>query len=195
MIPHLGRFFESSTVHRIGRPATPGLGGDRHCAQKRRMTWASVLLLANLREVRASVEVCPRQATIILDFRRQVSYMQVAIIESYKQKLIDLESRLSGDVNRLIAAIPDEVTSPGTLSNVPTHNADNDSEMFETDIELVRNEQGLQSQVHDALARIEAGTYGICQRCDKEIPKARLDAMPYATYCKECTELVDAETD
>jgi RNA polymerase-binding protein DksA len=119
--------------------------------------------------------------------------MQAATLENFKQKLIDLESRLSGDVNRLIDAIPDEVTSPGGLSNVPTHNADNDAEMFESDIELVRNEQGLQSQVQEALARIEAGTYGVCQRCGKQIPKARLDAIPYATYCIECAEQVDRE--
>jgi RNA polymerase-binding transcription factor DksA len=119
--------------------------------------------------------------------------MQAATLETYKQKLIVLESRLSGDVDRLINAIPDEVTSPGTLSNVPTHNADNDAEMFQPDIELVRNEQGLQSQVQEALARIQAGTYGICQRCGKQIPKARLDAIPYATYCKECAEQVDRE--
>lgn len=114
--------------------------------------------------------------------------MQQAALKKYKQKLIDLEDRVGGDVDRLINAIPDEVHAPSNLSNVPTHNADADVETFETDVELVRNEQDLHGQVQAALVRIEAGTYGICEGCGKPINQARLDAVPYATNCKECAE-------
>jgi DnaK suppressor protein len=119
--------------------------------------------------------------------------MQKALLEKYKRKLIDLEDRLDGEVHRLVDAIPDEVNSPGELSNVPTHNADRDVELFEADVELLRNEQDVHSKVHEALARIEAGTYGICERCGRPIPKARLDAIPYATHCKECAEILEKE--
>jgi DnaK suppressor protein len=119
--------------------------------------------------------------------------MQPAVLKKYKQKLIDLEDRVSGDVDRLIKAIPDEVHSPSNLSNVPTHNADADVEMFETDLELVRNEQDLHGKVHAALARIDEGTYGVCEACGEPISKARLDAIPYTTYCKKCAE--QAEND
>jgi DnaK suppressor protein len=117
--------------------------------------------------------------------------MQQAVLKKYKQTLIDLEDRVSGDVDRLINAIPDEVHSPSNLSNVPTHNADADVETFESDLELIRNEQDLHGRVHAALARIEDGTYGTCERCGKPINPARLDAIPYTTYCKECAELVE----
>jgi DnaK suppressor protein len=117
--------------------------------------------------------------------------MQQAVLKKYKQKLIALEDRVSGDVDRLINAMPDEVHSPSNLSNVPTHNADADVETFESDLELIRNEQDLHGKVHAALARIEDGTYGICDRCGKPINPARLDAIPYTTYCKECAELVE----
>ncbi|KJL32095.1 TraR/DksA family transcriptional regulator [Microbacterium oxydans] len=43
-------------------------------------------------------------------------------------------------------------------------------------------------QVDDALARTDAGTYGICARCGKPIPAARLDARPFAEYCVVCAE-------
>jgi DnaK suppressor protein len=119
--------------------------------------------------------------------------MQKALVEKYKQKLIELEDRLDDEVHRLINAIPDEVNSPGELSNVPTHNADRDVELFETDVEIIRNEQDLHAKVHEALARIEDGTYGICQRCGRAIPQARLDAVPYAPYCKECAEILEKE--
>ena len=37
-----------------------------------------------------------------------------------------------------------------------------------------------------ALARIEAGTYGACTRCDGQIPRDRLVLRPFATTCVPC---------
>lgn len=39
-----------------------------------------------------------------------------------------------------------------------------------------------------ALARIEAGNYGICSKCNMKIPDKRLAALPYATTCVNCAE-------
>src|SRR4051812_31934646 len=41
------------------------------------------------------------------------------------------------------------------------------------------------AQVNDALQRIEEGTYGICIDCGRDIPQARLDAVPWTPYCAE----------
>ena len=43
-------------------------------------------------------------------------------------------------------------------------------------------------QVDDALARLEAGTYGVCARCGKPIPAARLEVRPFAELCVPCAE-------
>ena len=40
--------------------------------------------------------------------------------------------------------------------------------------------------IRAALQRIEAGTYGICQRCGAGISAARLDVLPAAALCREC---------
>src|SRR5262245_26540595 len=40
--------------------------------------------------------------------------------------------------------------------------------------------------VDDALAKIDAGTYGRCESCGGEIAKDRLDAMPAARLCMKC---------
>jgi RNA polymerase-binding transcription factor len=37
-----------------------------------------------------------------------------------------------------------------------------------------------------ALARIDAGTYGICVNCGSQIAPERLEAMPWATLCIDC---------
>jgi RNA polymerase-binding transcription factor DksA len=41
------------------------------------------------------------------------------------------------------------------------------------------------NQLDDALARIEAGTYGVCRVCQLLIPKERLEAVPTAQTCAE----------
>ncbi|WP_135501326.1 TraR/DksA family transcriptional regulator [Roseovarius aestuariivivens] len=41
-------------------------------------------------------------------------------------------------------------------------------------------------RIDAALGRIEAGTYGICQKCGEDISTARLDMLPETPFCKTC---------
>ncbi|WP_194762964.1 TraR/DksA family transcriptional regulator [Microbacterium sp. UFMG61] len=43
-------------------------------------------------------------------------------------------------------------------------------------------------QVDDAIARLDAGTYGVCAHCGRPIPAARLEVRPFATHCVACAE-------
>jgi RNA polymerase-binding protein DksA len=43
-------------------------------------------------------------------------------------------------------------------------------------------------EIESALARMEKGEYGTCDRCGVAIPKARLDALPWARLCIHCAE-------
>ncbi|HMP01149.1 MAG TPA: TraR/DksA C4-type zinc finger protein [Gemmatales bacterium] len=42
------------------------------------------------------------------------------------------------------------------------------------------------AQIERAIKRLQGGTYGLCESCDKRIPVARLNALPYSTMCIEC---------
>ncbi len=42
------------------------------------------------------------------------------------------------------------------------------------------------AKIERAIARMKQGTYGLCEACNKKIPVARLNALPYSTYCIEC---------
>lgn len=42
------------------------------------------------------------------------------------------------------------------------------------------------AQIDAAIARIDAGEYGMCVECGQEIDPRRLQALPYATLCTEC---------
>ena len=50
------------------------------------------------------------------------------------------------------------------------------------------NLRDILAAVNNALEKIEKDTYGSCDRCHKNIPKARLEFLPYATMCAKCRE-------
>ncbi|WP_341946757.1 TraR/DksA C4-type zinc finger protein [Microbacterium sp. LWH11-1.2] len=43
-------------------------------------------------------------------------------------------------------------------------------------------------QVDEAIARMDAGTYGVCANCGRPIPPARLEVRPFAVHCVACAE-------
>jgi len=46
------------------------------------------------------------------------------------------------------------------------------------------------ARVEHALDKIEKGTYGLCDNCGKPIPLERLEALPQASLCMNCKELL-----
>ncbi len=62
------------------------------------------------------------------------------------------------------------------------------SQTFEREQEMfVANQVGESLlQIERAIARVDAGTYGICERCGEPIGKLRLEVYPRATLCLAC---------
>jgi DnaK suppressor protein len=58
----------------------------------------------------------------------------------------------------------------------------------EHELALTYNARELLAQTERAIARIEAGTYGVCESCGNAIGKARLQAFPRATLCVACKQ-------
>ena len=56
----------------------------------------------------------------------------------------------------------------------------------ETAQSLSNHARRLLTQIDDALRRMDAGSYGICERCGERIEADRLEALPYATLCMTC---------
>ncbi len=87
--------------------------------------------------------------------------------------------------------------NPGTLeeetgevasNSVNDHMGELATETFdrELDYTLEDNAEAVLGQIEAALRRIEAGAYGICERCGRPIDPARLEARPWAALCIEC---------
>src|SRR5436190_23678514 len=77
---------------------------------------------------------------------------------------------------------------------VGNHMADDANQTFEqeTMLTLERSTRRQLDQVSEALARIEAGTYGTCANCGKPINPARLEARPSSVLCIDCQQKQDA---
>ncbi|HYJ59952.1 MAG TPA: TraR/DksA C4-type zinc finger protein [Actinomycetota bacterium] len=77
------------------------------------------------------------------------------------------QSDLSGEVG-----IDDEAADAGTATFER-----------EKDLSIENNVRDLLQKIDRALTRIEAKTYGICERCGKPIEKTRIKALPYVDLC------------
>jgi DnaK suppressor protein len=63
----------------------------------------------------------------------------------------------------------------------------------EIQLRLGERESQIVADIDQALLRMDEGSYGTCQRCGKEIPERRLEAVPTARYDAECQTAVEAE--
>lgn len=68
-------------------------------------------------------------------------------------------------------------------------------EVSESDIQdelqfaLIQLKTDTLKKVDAALQRLEAGTYGDCFECGREIARPRLQALPFAVRCKDCEDV------
>jgi RNA polymerase-binding transcription factor len=82
----------------------------------------------------------------------------------------------------------------GELTSIDQHPADSgtnlaDADREEASIEILHAQQ---ERVRDAIARVDAGTYGRCVDCGSELPDERLEARPDAARCVNCQQKADA---
>jgi RNA polymerase-binding transcription factor DksA len=73
--------------------------------------------------------------------------------------------------------------------------ADSGTDNFDRDfaLSLLSSDQDAVYEIDEALKRIERNTYGICELTGKPIPKARLDAIPWARFTVEAQAQLERE--
>lgn len=116
----------------------------------------------------------------------------------YRKKLERQRMLLMGDINHMEeeALKKNRQESSGDLSNMPVHLADVSSDNYEQELTLglMENKGEVLEEIEKAFNKMEAGTYGTCEKCKKKIRKARLEAIPYARYCISCQESSERES-
>lgn len=97
-----------------------------------------------------------------------------------KDKLLNQKGFLISEAESAMNALPEQTIFPDL----------GDQASAETDrsfmLRLRGREQKLLKKIEDAMERIDAGEYGICETCGEEIGIKRLEARPVTTMCIEC---------
>jgi DnaK suppressor protein len=115
----------------------------------------------------------------------------------YKKLLLDLRDHIIDGVNFLASdnLKRNQRDASGELSNYSLHMADAGTDNFDRDfaLSLVSNEQEALYEIEEALKRLEHSTYGVCGNCEKNIMKARLEAVPFARLCVNCQSEIEKD--
>jgi len=113
--------------------------------------------------------VAPLNQKDLKRYKKMLEDSKSALLESAKKTLME-ESNFDTD------DLPDEIDLAS-------------SEYTQSMIFRLRDrEKFLLKKIERALQRIEAGTFGICERCEDEISAKRLEARPVTTLCIRCKE-------
>jgi len=94
-----------------------------------------------------------------------------------RRQLIDVRQHNLDDEDELIAGREPDINDEAADS-VMAGIADRLSEAELTELKAIQA----------ALERMDAGEYGICLSCSKQIAQKRLEALPWASMCIECAE-------
>jgi DnaK suppressor protein len=104
-----------------------------------------------------------------------------ALLEQERERIVSAIGYLHEDHNKNMEDVAGEVGGSG----VGNHLGDMASVTFDRELEegLEEGAQQTLEQIDRALAKIEDGTYGTCERCGREIGEERLRARPWALLC------------
>ena len=116
--------------------------------------------------------------------------------QTYRSRLLEEQERTDAD----LAGLDSEMVDLGISQQIEgggagNHIADDATDVMEQqrNLALIANLQDRRREIVRSLERLDDGTYGTCERCQKPIASARLEALPFATLCIECQSLEDNE--
>jgi RNA polymerase-binding transcription factor DksA len=109
--------------------------------------------------------------------------------QKYCQRLLELREQLLQQMNGLAKESAQE------LPGYSLHMADSGTDNFDRDfaLSLLSSDQDAVYEIEEALKRIEKKTYGVCELTGKQIPKARLEAIPWTRFTVEAQAQLERE--
>jgi RNA polymerase-binding transcription factor DksA len=127
--------------------------------------------------------------------RTRKSKLTAKEMASFRELLVEKLKEIVGDVQHIESGAlkTSRQDSAGDLSSMPIHMADIGSDNYEQEFSLglMDSERKIVREIHEAIKRIQEGTYGICEGTGEPIPKMRLKGIPWARYCVKFAELVE----
>ena len=117
-------------------------------------------------------------------------------VRKQKQKLLQLRDAVVDSMAGVAQGTLRSRAEGSEASAFGMHQADAGSDAYDRDfaLSLLSQEQDALYEIDEALKRIEVGTYGKCEMSGKPIPRARLEAIPFARFTVECQSQLEKQS-
>jgi len=117
-------------------------------------------------------------------------------IRQQKQKLLELRDAMVDSMAGVAQGTLRSRAEGSEASAFGMHQADAGSDAYDRDfaLSLLSQEQDALYEIDEALKRVELGTYGKCEMSGKPIPRARLEAIPFARFTVECQSQLEKQS-
>src|SRR6266566_1124851 len=117
-------------------------------------------------------------------------------IRKQKEKLLQLRDAMVDSMAGVAQGTLRSRAEGSEASAFGMHQADAGSDAYDRDfaLSLLSQEQDALYEIDEALKRIEIGTYGKCEMSGKPIPRARLEAIPFARFTVECQSQLEKQS-
>jgi DnaK suppressor protein len=107
-------------------------------------------------------------------------------VDRFKQVLSGMLETLIGQSRDSLDVMAQDVAAFADVTDRATAESDRQLTLI-----MRERDRRLIGEIHEALARVKDGEYGICQECGEEIGMARLRAQPTATLCVYCKSMFE----
>src|SRR5690349_23009595 len=107
----------------------------------------------------------------------------------FYDRLLELRDQLLRQMNGLAKESAQE------MAGYSLHMADSGTDNFDRDfaLSLLSSDQDAIYEIEEALKRIEKNTYGVCELTGKQIPKSRLEAIPWTRFTVQAQAQLERE--
>ncbi len=103
------------------------------------------------------------------------------VLQNMKSILLSRRDALRSALRGDLSALRELALASGDIADFAL-----DTAHEEVTSQLAEGESRELAQIEEAIERLQLGAYGECEDCQKPIPLARLEALPYAKMCIKC---------
>ncbi|MDP3963324.1 MAG: TraR/DksA C4-type zinc finger protein [bacterium] len=114
--------------------------------------------------------------------------MDQKILDELKQALKKKQARLRGVIGGIAKKEGLSYTPKFVEMGEDTEAGEDEAEQYAINMATEEDLEPVLAQIEHSLEKFDNGTYGVCEKCGKEIPVERLQAAPEAEYCVEHAE-------
>jgi DnaK suppressor protein len=147
------------------------------------------------RSAKKSAQSTESPAAILLGLNHREKKLD-PFIRQQKQKLLQLRDAVVDSMAGVAQGTLRSRAEGSEASAFGMHQADAGSDAYDRDfaLSLLSQEQDALYEIDEALKRVELGTYGKCEMSGKPIPRARLEAIPFARFTVECQSQLERQS-